>query len=172
MGPRAPTPTLVRLTKNDASPPLGLSGTHASAHTPSMTPPRAAGHASDGDGTCQVPTGAAPRSAEYITSFLQHIRHGAASKAAAPAGVSQLPPPASSVAEIASVDRPADDGQAATARDARAAAPPSPRKRRRSCGPAHEARRKAFYDSTEPRTTGVPSTQVGADTKGVDGRGV
>ena len=103
MGPRAPTPTLVRLTKNDASPPLGPSGTHASAHTPSMTPPRAAGHASDGDGTCQVPTGAAPRSAEYITSFLQHIRHGAASKAAAPAGVSQPPPPASSVADDGAV---------------------------------------------------------------------
>jgi hypothetical protein len=73
---------------------------------------------------------------------------------------------------ITSIDRPADDGHAATANSARADVFPSPKKRRSSCWPAHEARRKAFYDSKEPRTTGAPPTQVGADTKGVDGRGV
>ena len=74
--------------------------------------------------------------------------------------------------QITSIDGPADDGHAATANSARAAVFPSPKKRRSSYGPAHEARRKAFYDSKKPRTTGAPSTQVGAGTKGVDGRGV
>ena len=74
--------------------------------------------------------------------------------------------------KIASIDRPADDGHAVTASGARAAVIPSPKKRRSSCGPAHEARRKAFYASKEPRTTSAPSTQVGAGTKGVAGRGV
>ena len=48
----------------------------------------------------------------------------------------------------------------------------SPKKRRSSCGPAHEARRKAFCASKKARATSAPSTQVGAGTNGADGRGV
>ena len=67
----------------------------------------------------------------------------------------------------------ADDGDTVVAaRSAREAAIPSPKKRRSLCGSAHEARRKAFYTSTQARTTSAPSTWVGAGTKGADGRSV
>ena len=66
----------------------------------------------------------------------------------------------------------ADDGDAVAARSARGAAIPPPKKRRSSCGPAHEARRKAFYASKKARTTSAPSTWVGAGIKKADGRGV
>ena len=56
------------------------------------------------------PTGTAPPSTEFITSFLLHVRQQAADStvdpipgAAPPAGVSQLPPPANSVADDGAV---------------------------------------------------------------------
>ena len=58
-----------------------------------------------------------------------------------------------------------DDGELA------GAPAPSPKKRRSSYEPAHDARRKAFYASKEPRTTSTPSAQIGAGTRGADGRG-
>ena len=48
----------------------------------------------------------------------------------------------------------------------------SPKKRRSSRGPAHDARREAFYASKKARTTSASSTQVGAGTNGADGGGV
>ena len=67
---------------------------------------------------------------------------------------------------LRSIDLLTTAGHADTASGARAAVFPLPKRQRSSYGPAHEARRKAFYDSKEPRTnTGAPSTQVGAGTK-------
>ena len=68
------------------------------------------GDAPDDDGTDPSPTGAAPPSPEFITSFLLHISQQASDRTvdptpgtAAPAGASQLPPPANSVTDDGAV---------------------------------------------------------------------
>ena len=132
----------------------------------------------------------------HISSFLLHIRRqaagdaassspdmaggsadGATATAASAAGTgmhvdTDATPPAVADDPHTTAHSHADDGDAVAARSAREAAIPSPKKRRSSCGPAHEARRKAFYASKKARTTSAPSTWVGAGTEGADGRGV
>ena len=84
-----------------------LAGIDSSPMENTAQPP---GDVPGGVGTDPSPTGAAPPSTEFITSFLLHVRQQAADRAVdptpgatAPDGVSQLPPPANSVADDGAV---------------------------------------------------------------------
>ena len=124
---------------------------------------------------------------EHISSFLLHIRRQAADDAASSspdmaggsadgataAAVSatddgmhvdtDATPPSVADGPHISAHSHADEGDAVAARSAREAAIPAPKKRRSSCGPAHKARRKAFYAaSSSPDMAGGSADGVTA----------
>ena len=110
-----------------------------------------------------VPAVTAPPTAEHISPFLLHIRQSTTgstttTESSGASGADTDMACDQSATHIADAPRPAhspaDDGRTISARSARAALIPSPKKRRSSCGSAHEARREAFY-ATAASTTGT-----------------
>ena len=152
----------VSTTANMAAPPASVGGANK---TPATTVSAAAGMAappaSDDDADVMVP---ADRAVDMTVDVAAPATTTTGDTAVSAYGRKR---------NNASISGPDDDDHAVTAHGARAAAIPSPKKWRSSCGPAHEARRKAFYASKEPRTTtSAPSTQIGAGIRGAVGRGV
>ena len=173
----------------DSTPPSVADGTHVSAHS----------HADDDDAVATrsareaaIPTPKkrrswcgpaheASRKAFYAASSSPGMAGGsadgvtAAATTAAGTGMhvdAGPTPPVVTDCPSTSARSCTDDGDAIAPCSTGATAAPSPKKRRGSREPAHEARRKALNASTVVRTTSTPPTGAGAGAAGTDGRGV
>ena len=118
--------------------------------------------APDDDGTNPVPTGAAPPSAEFVTSFLLHIRQRASDMAVGPAPGAATPaaPPDGAGAHMVQETCPTITGDEATYGDG---APGAPRRQEGPRGPNKRDRAAAgpgtvpgaVPDTADGNTTGI-----------------